>query len=206
MARRRRMTRDAKKQQVTPKNYGRFSGNPKTEWLTDAAAPDRDMKLAKDFWYEDPNGKRWSAPAGSIINGASIPKPLWSVVGSPYTDDYRCASLVHDVACNDPTGDRAEADRMFYFACLAGGCSESQARLLYLGVRIGAWSSAISSWEGLNRSALLYRTPPQVSVAEVSMLATFHELAAEAAALPPDAPFEKLESLVNKRLQVRADR
>lgn len=30
---------------------------------------------------------------------------------------------------------------MFYFACLAGGCSKADARLYYLGVRIGALAS-----------------------------------------------------------------
>jgi hypothetical protein len=97
-------------------NYGRFSDNPQTEWVTDSGGPDRDMKLLREFWYEDPNGKRWTAPKGNTINGASIPRPLWSTVGSPYTDDYRNASIVHDVACDQAnTPDKREAaDKMFY--------------------------------------------------------------------------------------------
>jgi len=118
--------------------YGKFSGNPKTEWLSNATSPDRDMKLLEDFSYTDPNGRIWPAPMGSVVNGASIPRPLWSLVGSPYTEDYRNASVVHDVACDDPAVDRAEADEMFYYACLAGGCNKGQARALYLGVRVGA--------------------------------------------------------------------
>ena len=55
-------------------NLGTFSGNPKTEWLIDASGKDRDMLLTEDFWYEDPNGQKWDAPEGSIINGASIPR------------------------------------------------------------------------------------------------------------------------------------
>jgi hypothetical protein len=82
---------------------GRFSGNPKTEWANDPVGPDRDMILIEEFWYEDPAGLRWLAPKDGVINGASIPRELWSVVGSPYTDDYRCASVVHDIACQDPT-------------------------------------------------------------------------------------------------------
>src|SRR5437867_734231 len=119
-------------------NHGSFSGNPKTEWLVDSDGADRDMKVIEDFWYIDPDGRTWSAKAGSIINGASIPRPLWSLVGSPYTDDYRRASIVHDVACNDPAVDRKDADVMFFHACRAGGCSPLQARWLYAGVRIGA--------------------------------------------------------------------
>ncbi|BCS53643.1 hypothetical protein GSbR_07600 [Geobacter sp. SVR] len=63
--------------------YGSFSGNPKTEWLTDSNDGDRDMLLLEDFWYDDPDEKRWMAPVGSVINGAGIPRPLWATIGSP---------------------------------------------------------------------------------------------------------------------------
>lgn len=119
---------------------GVFSGNPRTEWLAEAKA-DRNMRMLEDFWYDDPMGRRWIAKAGSVVNGASIPEPLWSSVGSPYTGDYRRASIVHDVACATPEVVRREADEMFYWACLAGGCSPAQAKVLYLGVRIGSWAS-----------------------------------------------------------------
>ena len=109
-------------------NHGSFSGNPKTEWLSDASNPDRDMSLLADFSFTDPDGKVWTAPKGSVVNGASIPQPLWSTVGSPYTDDYRRASVVHDVACNTPGVPRKTADVMFYHACLTGGCGALQAQ------------------------------------------------------------------------------
>jgi hypothetical protein len=121
--------------------HGFFSGNPQTEWLTNAAGKDRDMQLLQEFSYTDPDAKKWLAPKGVIINGASIPEFLWSTVGSPYTDDYRRASIVHDVACGDPAIARKDADTMFYHACRAGGCGIAQARVLYTGVRLGAWAS-----------------------------------------------------------------
>jgi hypothetical protein len=118
----------------------RFSGDASTRWLTENV-PDRDMRLLADFWFEDSKGVRWDAPVGSEINGASIPRPLWSLVGSPYTGDYRRASIVHDIACDRAAGDRAArraADKMFFEACRAGGCTRWQATVLYIGVRIGA--------------------------------------------------------------------
>lgn len=120
---------------------GLFSGNPKTEWLSDKGN-DRDMRVLEDFWYIDPAGRRWEAPAGTIINGASIPRTLWSSVGSPYTGDYRRAALVHDAAVGTAGVLRTDADSMFYYACLAGGCSLLQAKMLYAGVRIGAWANS----------------------------------------------------------------
>ena len=73
-------------------NHGTFSGNPKTEWLVNASEEDRDMRLLEDFDYTDPDGRVWPAPKDSIVNGASIPRPLWSTVGSPYTDGYTASA------------------------------------------------------------------------------------------------------------------
>jgi len=121
-------------------SHGTFSGEPKTQWLTDPNQPDRNMRLLEDFSFTDPMGKKWMTPKDYVVDGASIPQALWTTVGSPYTGDYRRASIVHDKACDDAVNDpaaRRAADRMFYQACRAGGCSIEQATLLYIGVRIG---------------------------------------------------------------------
>ena len=183
-------------------NNGRFSDNPQTEWLVDAAGPDRGMKLLREFWYEDPAGRRWTAPKGSRINGTSIPRPLWSVVGSPYTDDYRCASIVHDVACRDPAIPRRDADRMFYFACLAGGCSKTQARVLYLGVRVGDWATSTRKLTLPSRTRLLFRLPTARKTAdERELLDRFTTVARQLKTLDDAADFEDLEALVGAELQ-----
>ncbi len=125
-----------------------FSGDAFTEWLTDAG-DDRRMRLLDDFSFTDAAGRVWGAPIGSIIDGASIPRALWTLVGSPYVGDYRRASIVHDVACDIAGTDvpaRRAADRMFYEACRAGGCTVRQATILYLGVRVGASWAAVPLW------------------------------------------------------------
>lgn len=138
---------------------------PITRWLSLPSQNDRDMVLLEDFTYIDPQGVPWLAPVHSTINGASIPSALWSTVGSPYTGAYRRASIVHDVACVNAGTDheRLQADRMFYDACLEGGCSKRQANLLYLGVRIGAWWSPPSSLtvtaESMRMEALVSKGP-----------------------------------------------
>lgn len=129
--------------------HGEFSGEPEAVWLTEDGTEDRNMKLFRDFFFKDPSSKKWTAPAGSVVNGASIPRALWVIVGSPYTGDYRRASVVHDVACGEAGGDKTKrraADRMFFHACRAGGCSIWQSTLLYLGVRIGAAAKEVPPW------------------------------------------------------------
>jgi hypothetical protein len=132
------------------RNHGEFSGDPEALWLVDTDLDeDRRMRLLKEFWFKDPRGKKWKAPLGYSVDGASIPRALWSLIGSPYTGDYRRASVVHDKACDDANDDssaRRLADKMFYHACREGGCSIFEATLLYIGVRIGAMTRFVPTW------------------------------------------------------------
>jgi hypothetical protein len=130
-------------------SHGRFSGDPRTLWHTDPNNPDRKMSVLEDFWFIDPDTKKWLTPANYCVDGASIPRALWTLVGSPYTGDYRRASIVHDKACDDAVGNsaaRRAADRMFFHACREGGCGMAEATLLYIGVRIGALTKLVPSW------------------------------------------------------------
>jgi hypothetical protein len=136
--------------------HGTFTGDPEAVWLTERRAPDRGMRLLAPFSFRDPAGKAWAVPVNHVVNGASIPRALWTLVGSPYTGDYRRASIVHDKACDDARGNsraRRAADRMFYHACRAGGCSVAGATLLYIGVRIGALAPSVPAWRQASTSA-----------------------------------------------------
>ena len=183
--------------------YGTFSGNPITEWLVAKKGTDRDMRLVEDFSYTDPSGRTWLAKKGAVINGASIPQPLWSTIGSPYTDDYRRASVVHDVACDDPQVDRKEADVMFYYACLAGGCGLMQARILYAGVRIGSWSSQAFPSEAMSGKRLLFRPLDQPRQPEEQFLkAKLDAISTDLRALPKKAGIKEFDAVIAKHIKV----
>lgn len=117
-----------------------FEGEVRTLWLVEGEvgddAPDRRMQLLEDFAFVDPNGVRWVAPAGSKVDGASIPRMLWSVAGDPFIGQYRRASVLHDVACDDRTRPSKVVHRMFYDAMIADGTSEAQAVEFYTAVRL----------------------------------------------------------------------
>ncbi|MBN8848775.1 MULTISPECIES: DUF1353 domain-containing protein [unclassified Sphingomonas] len=140
----------------------RVSGESKTRWETERG-PDRNMVLLEDFWFIDRKGRKWSAARSSRISGASIPKPLWTIVGSPHTGDYRRASIVHDIACEE-AGSRRQADKMFYDACREGGCSIWESTVPCVGVRIGAWRGSIAT---LDDEAI--RLSEDVTMAEVQL-------------------------------------
>lgn len=184
-------------------SHGSFSSNPKTEWLTDSGAEDRNMKLLEDFSYTDPGGKVWSAPKGSVVNGASIPRPLWSTVGSPYTDDYRRASIVHDVACDSEGIPRKDADVMFFHACRAGGCNPVQARILYAGVRIGAWASSSLPKECISSDKLLFRTQIAVPFADETFLKVkLSDISNEMKGLPDEPSIEQLDDAIARHITI----
>lgn len=184
--------------------FGKFSGHPKSEWLSEVGE-DRRMRLLETFYFEDSHRKKWIAPQNVIVDGATIPAALWSIVGSPYTGDYRRAAVVHDVACADPQTVRAKADEMFYFACLAGGCSKRQARLLYLGVCIGSWAPGIRFWSlddvhkpRVDKDGLSF-SPTNNSIKN-----TFEEIAIELEAAPEEIEFNQIRQIVEKHLSTKA--
>jgi hypothetical protein len=115
---------------------GVFSDTPKIEFIDTPNAPNRNVRVIDDFTFtEAATGTVWEAPRGSFVDGASIPRVLWSLVGSPFTGDYVYGSIVHDVACDTRTRPWRDTHYMFYLACLAGGTRRGRAKLMYLAVR-----------------------------------------------------------------------
>lgn len=112
------------------KPWGRFEGRVLATWDDDG----RDMTLAAAFAYIDRAGVRWDAPAGSVVNGASIPRAFWSLIGSPFTGRFRNASVVHDVACVERARPWRQVHRMFYEACRCGRTGVVQAKTMYYAV------------------------------------------------------------------------
>lgn len=111
--------------------WGRFIGRVVTEWIRG----ERDMVLLEPFVYEAPDGVQWVAPEGSVINGASIPKKLWTIVGAPYTGLYREPSVIHDVYCVTQERTWQDTHLVFYQACRCAGMEHEDANLLYQAVK-----------------------------------------------------------------------
>jgi hypothetical protein len=111
-------------------SWGEFIGKVVVEWLPDG----RNMKLMESFAYVDPYGQKWNAPAGSVINGASIPQFAWSIIGGPFEGKYREASVIHDVACRNKDRPWQDVHEAFYMAMLASGVDPLKAKVMYAAV------------------------------------------------------------------------
>jgi len=114
--------------------WGLFKGDIVTQWLKDG----RRMLLKEDFSFIDSAGVTWLVPKGAVVDGASIPKPFWSIIGGPLEGKYRDASVIHDYYCEawKKHGRSSKSvHKAFYHAMLASDVPEAKAITMYIAVR-----------------------------------------------------------------------
>jgi hypothetical protein len=92
---------------------------------------------------------------------------------------------------------------MFFHACRAGGCSPPQARILYAGVRIGAWAAESLPDRALSRENLLFRKGlDTLGLEEQFLRGKLSEISQEMEALPDEASIESLDAVIECHLRV----
>jgi Protein of unknown function (DUF1353) len=120
---------------------GKYEGRAVVTFLGDG----RRVRLVEAFGYVDTIGERWDVPAGAIVDGASIPQSLWSLVGGPFDGKYRDASVIHDWYCDLRSRPWKAVHRVFYEAMLTSGVTRARATLMYAAVYWGGprWSKTV---------------------------------------------------------------
>ena len=114
--------------QVNAKEYfGSFHG----ELIVSAEGDGRLLRLTHPYSFTDSAGKLWAVPAGIKVDGASIPQPLWSIVGGPFEDKYRNASVIHDHFCKTKTEKWEDVHLVFYNGMRAMNVGANRAKLMY---------------------------------------------------------------------------
>ncbi|MEI6505722.1 MAG: protealysin inhibitor emfourin [Planctomycetota bacterium] len=164
--------------------WGRFIGDVVAKWGDDG----RDMTLVEPFAYVDPQDVRWDAPAGVVVNGASIPRAFWSLIGGPFEGRFRNASVIHDVACEARDRPWQAVHRMFFDASRCGGVGPVKANTMYYAVfhfgprwRVEERTSIVAGRPEAER-VVHDETPPPPTAAEVRAVEHFfttHEVAAD---------------------------
>ena len=92
------------------------------------------MIVQGPFGFRDKRGREWPVAAGFETDGASIPRALWTILGSPFTGKYLPAAVVHDYHCQDKKASWQDVHLVFYDAMIASGVNIVQAKLMYFGV------------------------------------------------------------------------
>ncbi len=112
--------------------YGVFSTyDLKVQPLNDGS---NRVRLLGDLIFIDANGKKWTAPKGYVVDGATIPEFFQGFIGTPYGGQYVLASVIHDVAYDKRLGTWQEVHQVFYDAMLASGVEPRKAALMYMAV------------------------------------------------------------------------
>jgi len=110
-----------------------FEGRPRVEW---PAGNGRAMQLIEPFVFVDKTGYRWEVFKGTIIDGSSVPRILWPIIGSPYCGLHREASIPHDLYCRIRIRSCEDTHRMYYNAMLVAGVPSGRARRKYNAVQV----------------------------------------------------------------------
>ncbi len=133
--------------------YGFFSTyNLKVQPLNDGS---HRVKLLEDLIFVDAKGKKWKAPKGYVIDGATIPKVFQEFIGTPYGGQYVLASVIHDVAYDKRLGTWQEVHQVFYDAMLASGVEPRKAALMYMAVYEGSQRWGKNQNEHLSQEKIL---------------------------------------------------
>jgi len=107
----------------------RFSSNPVVRFL-----PGRNVELTTPLTFYDPQELAWEVPQGAIVDGASIPRIFWSIIGGPFDDGYRDASIIHDWYCDKRLRTWQATHRVFYDAMIVSGVSPAKAKTMFFAV------------------------------------------------------------------------
>ena len=78
---------------------------------------------------------------GFDFDGASVPRGLWPVIGSPMTDGYQRAGCLHDALYASHVFDREICDQLFLDAMKADGVRYTKRYAMYWAVRAFGSSS-----------------------------------------------------------------
>lgn len=116
-----------------------FGGDFDFRWLSTPDGRHREMRTLSEVWFKDENDGTWTVPAGTDVDGASIPAFLWTFEGSPFVGNYRRASVVHDHFCTLTVATPSQVHWMFYEAMRADGVGWWEALRKYAAVSAYSW-------------------------------------------------------------------
>jgi len=86
-------------------------------------------------WYFVLNGKKIWIPKGYWMNGASIPRPFWPIIGSPFEPDLWAGAGAHDYLYLTHIRPREESDEVLFQLCRQSKVGLWRARTIWRAVR-----------------------------------------------------------------------
>jgi hypothetical protein len=141
-----------------------FLGKVMLEWLDDDPFIPR-MRLLADFSFQDARGRTWIAERGAVLDGRSLPLVFRDAFGLPFEGQYRKTSVLYDHYCRAMSEPWRDVHRMFYYAAVAEGVEDNEAKLMYMALYAGGlrWEMKGSScFRGCHASAASLTWKPEI--------------------------------------------
>lgn len=110
--------------------FGRYDGLPIK--LSEVVAGR--ARVLKALSFTDAADQNWAVPVGMTTDGASIPRPFWSLIGKPFEGRYVEAALVHDRFCDTRERSWRDTHRVFYAAMRTSGVPAFKAKVMFYAV------------------------------------------------------------------------
>lgn len=125
--------------------------------------------LLADFSFQDDSGRIWTAPKGTTVDGASVPRLLWPFVGSPWAGRYKEAAVIHDHFCVTKSRPWQATHMVFYEAMISNDVLPLDALIMYAGVyRFGPrWTNEERNFNACSARIAAQR---QVSIKDISAM------------------------------------
>ena len=95
-------------------------------------------KLFESFMYDN-FPVLIEVPKGFVSDGASIPKFAWILIGSPWSDVYGKAAVIHDWGYHTQTRTRKQVDKIFLEGMKILGVGWWKRGTMYNCVRCFSW-------------------------------------------------------------------
>lgn len=103
----------------------------------------RFMELLQDWSFIVDGVEHW-IPRGYFVDGASIPRPFWVFIGTPFEPRFWAALFPHDWTYLVHSIPRSTIDEVFRRFLICPETSWQKARIMWAGVRTGghfAWKN-----------------------------------------------------------------
>jgi len=104
-----------------------------------APDPTRDRAILREDWSFFIDSQEFWICTGYDFDGASIPRPVWPIIGSPFEPCLWAPALAHDWLYLTHLTDRATADETIYQLMRQCKVASWRAHIIWGAVRSGAW-------------------------------------------------------------------
>jgi hypothetical protein len=109
---------------------GTFEGRVVAEWSDDPFFPT--LRLKEELLFRQTGGDTWVVPAEATVDGRSMPKLFFSLIGDPWTSGFLKSAVTYDYAVKAKARRWKDAQRMFVEGAVVEGVHTIDAKAMYM--------------------------------------------------------------------------